>query len=140
MGTAGQAAVVSDARWLKPSHLPAAHLPIRTGLHALIGDRPLLHYCHSQDAPSILSTGLWPGSWCTVTPVTGLAADVWLGTPRRKDYVLLIDPSAITDFRGPGSAPGDPSDPLRTGGAVEIFLPSGAPAGAIIAHASLEQP
>lgn len=113
-------------------------MPVQTGLAALIGGRPLLHYCRSQDAPSIVASGLWPGSWCTITALSGLVADMWLGTPKRKDYVLLIDPSAVGNFQGPGSAPGDPGDSLRLGGAIEIFLPSGAPPSAIIAHGPLE--
>jgi hypothetical protein len=138
VGTAGELAVFSDMQWLPPAPLPAAALPVQTGLAAVIGTRPLLHYCRAQDAPSILSTGLWPGSWCTITALSGLVADMWLGTPRRKDYVLMIDPAAVAAFHGPGSAPGDPGDPLRLGGAIEIYLPSGAPPGAIIGHGHLE--
>jgi hypothetical protein len=119
--------------------MPAAHLPVRQGLSGVIGARPLLHYCIARDAPAIVATGLWPGSWCTITPVSGLVADVWLGTPRRKDYVLVIDPHAVMDFCGPGVAPGDPADPLRLGGAVEIFLPSGVPPTGIVAHGPLEE-
>src|SRR5436190_17586599 len=140
MGSAGALAVWNDGRRFKPSALPAVSLPDATHLDALLGGTALLHYCRSTDAGSILAGGLWPGSWCTVTAVEGHVADVWLGTPGRKDYVIAFDPSHISRYKGPGSAPPDGSDPLRTGGGIEIFLPDGAPASAIVTHGPLEAP
>jgi hypothetical protein len=58
----------------------------------------------------------------------------------RKNYVIAFEPTAIADFQGPGVAPPDGSDVLRTGSAVEFYLPSGAPPSAIIAHGPLEEP
>src|SRR4051794_29399295 len=129
-----------DHRRFHPTPYPAAHMSAASDLGALIGDQALLHYCRAADGPSILATGLWPGSWCTVTPLEGHVADIWLGTPGRKDYVILFDPRGISRFHGPGTAPPDGSDPLRVGGGVEFYLPDGAPVSAILAHGSMEEP
>jgi hypothetical protein len=138
MGSAGRLAVWNDQRRLNPVPMPAASLPIAHDLAALVGSTALLHYCRQSDAASIVNSGLWPGSWCTITPLDGRVADVWLGTPRRKDYVIAFDPTGIVSYQGPGLAPPDGSDPLRTGGGLEIFLPDGAPASAVVSHGPLE--
>jgi hypothetical protein len=140
MGSAAALAVWNDRRRFSPSALPAVSLPDASDLDLLLGGRALLHYCRSADAGSILAAGLWPGSWCTVHPLEGHVADIWLGTPRRKDYVIAFDPSGIGRYKGPGSAPPDGSDPLRTGGGLEIYLPDGAPASAVVTHGPLEAP
>jgi hypothetical protein len=138
MSSAGRLAVWNDHRGFNPAPLPAASLPIVNNLAALIGSRALLHYCRHTDAPSIVASGLWPGSWCTVTSLVGHVADIWLGTPRRKNYVIAFDPAGIGRYQGPGVAPPDGSDPLRTGSGLEFYLPDGAPSSAIVSHGPLE--
>jgi hypothetical protein len=123
---------VADRRWLGwPTLLATSVLPTAT-LDALLKGRPLLHYCERSQAASIRAAGLRPRSWCTITALSTKIADVWLGTPLRKDYVFVFDASSIPDYRGPGAAPPHAADPVRRGTAVEIFLPSGVPASAII--------
>lgn len=138
--TAGWLAVWEDHKALAPVPLPAAMLPIQTNLASLLGSRSLLHYCREIDATSIMTSGLWPGSWCTVTPLSAHVADIWLGTSWRKNYFIAFETTAVLDFQGPGVSPPDALDSLRRGGGVEFYLPRGVPASAIVAHGGLEKP
>jgi hypothetical protein len=140
MNSVGGLAVSVDLRSFDPAPIAATALPVEINLAAVLQGRPLLHYCQERDAASIVASGLDDGSWCTVTPLSSYVADIWLGTPKRKDYVIVLDPSVIPAFQGPGVAPPEGSDPLRQGTAVEFYLPQGAPATAIADHRPLEQP
>lgn len=136
----GVLAVQQDLMSLRPARLPADQLPDGTAkLTEVLGGRYLFHYCNSSDVDAILRSGLWPGSWCSITSLSSYTADIWLGTPTRKDYVLIIDPSRVSEYRGPGVSLGFPSEPLRIGGAVEFFLPNGAPPQSIVSHGRLEE-
>ena len=140
MAGVGRIATLQDLNSLQPAPMPATLLsPGSIPLSTLLGGRKLLHYCVSHQAGSIRTTGLLPNSWCTVTPLSSYVADIWLGLPSRRDYVFVIDPASIQIYQGPGISIGFPADPLRVGGAVEFFLPQGAPPQAILHGDRLEE-
>jgi hypothetical protein len=139
LSSAGLLAVQQDLDGLRPRPVPATKVhPLADPLDQILGGRRLLHYCVAADAPSIQRDGLWPGSWCTVTPLSSFVADIWLGLPRRVDYVFEINPQSVPAYLGPGIAlPG--TDLLRWGNAVEFYLPDGVPPDAFIRHGPLEE-
>jgi hypothetical protein len=143
VGTASRLAVELDYQWvlteLAPGAGPAEEAAPIGDLATLLGGRRLLHYCEGTQAPYIVATGLLPNSWCTTTPLSSYAADIWLGTPRRKNYYVAFDPEHIPECRGPGLSPPDAGDPLRHGSAIEFFLPQGAPPKAVVDHGPLEE-
>lgn len=139
MTSVGRVAVLQDLEGFSPDVRPATFAPVRDDLASLLSGRKLLHFCSADDAGGILQNGLWPRSWCTVTPFSSYVADVWLGLPSRRDYLFVFDPEQISRYQGPGISPGFPGDALRVGGAIEFYLPDGAPATAIIHHGLLEE-
>jgi hypothetical protein len=143
VGTVSRLAVELDYQWvlaeLAPDAGPADEADQIADLATLLGERRLLHYCEATQAPYIVATGLLPRSWCMTTPLSSFAADIWLGTPRRKNYYVAFDPEGVPECRGPGLSPADAGDPLRHGSAIEFFLPQGAPSNAVVDHGPLEE-
>lgn len=140
MQSAGRMAVQQDLNLLRPALTRAEFLPVgNQPLTTMLNGMQLLHYCYSFNADSIVKSGLWPCSWCTVTALSSYVVDTWLGLPTRRNYVIVLDPSQIPAYQGPGVCFGDPFDPLRGGHAVEFYLPLGAPPGAILTHGKLEE-
>jgi hypothetical protein len=104
-----------------------AALPLRTGPDVAmeLGGRYLLRYL-SRDQLRHFVNGSTVPHWVTPTALSPSEAGPFLALPhpdKPRRYVMLIDPSAITQIRGPRW--------VRGGVGIEYLLPVGFPSNAL---------